>query len=228
MIPLLALLLAAPPDGYGEILARRVNAEGLVDYQAIAKEDLPKLDAYLSTVAKAELPKDENEALGFLIDAYNALVLRAVIREKLPRSVLDVKGFFSATTYTVAGRALTLDALEKELIAHRMKPLHHFLLVCGAFGCPSLEQRPIRGSDAKARAEAAAKRYLATPRGATVEGPELLRLSKIFDWYAADFGGPAGVLSFVRARLPPERARVLGPAPKVEHLDYNWTLNLAP
>lgn len=218
MLPSLLLLLTAAPSGWAEILEARVTGEGLVDYRAIAAQDLPKLDAYLEAVAKREIPSDPAEALGVLADAYNALVVRAVIRERLPRSVLDVKGFFSDKKHRAFGRELTLDQLEKELIAPRGSPLHHFLLVCGAVGCPALERRPFAGDDAKARAEAAARRYLSTPRGAALSGGTL-KLSKIFDWYAKDFGGPGGVRAFVQARMPQ------APPPNLDFLDYNWTLN---
>lgn len=218
MLSALLLLVAAAPSGWAEILEGRVNGEGLVDYRAIAEHDLAKLDAYLETVAKREIPSEAGEALGIMADAYNALVVRAVIRERFPRSVLDVKGFFSDRKHRAFGRELTLDQLEKELIAPRGSPLHHFLLVCGAVGCPVLERRPFAGDDAKARAEAAARRYLRTPRGAVRAGTTL-KLSKIFDWYAKDFGGPAGVRTFVAARLD-------GALPEqLDFLDYNWTLN---
>lgn len=218
MLSALLLLIAAAPSGWAEILEARVNGEGLVDYRAIAAQDLPKLDAYLEAVAKREIPSDPAEALGVLADAYNALVVRAVIRERLPRSVLDVKGFFSDKKHRAFGKELSLDQLEKELIAPRGSPLHHFLLVCGAVGCPALERRPFAGDDAKARAEAAARRYLSTPRGAVQSGGTL-KLSKIFDWYAKDFGGLGGVRAFVQARMPQ------APPPNLDFLDYNWTLN---
>jgi hypothetical protein len=56
----------------------------------------------------------------------------------------------------------------------------------------------------------------------------LLRVSKIFSWYRDDFGGPAGVVRFVRDRLPDdERRRWLGAQPEVDlaFKPYDWALN---
>lgn len=216
-----ATVPAEAQAAWASILRAHVSDRGLVDYRAI---DVAPLDRYLAAVAAAEVPRDRDAALAFYADAYNALVIRAVITAKRPRSVLDVKGFFDGQTYVVGGKKVTLNALEKELVAPLGSPDHHFLLVCGAVGCPRLERAPLVGSDVRARASAAARAYLATPRGAIVRSGEL-ELSKIFEWYAADFGGPAGVLAFARAHLPREAAEKLGQAPKVRSLEYDWTLN---
>jgi hypothetical protein len=218
--PVPAEALAAWTD----VLKTHVSARGLVDYRAIAARDLAKLDQFLSAVASAPVPGDKDVALALYADAYNARVIRQVIDAGYPRSVLDVKGFFDAKSFKVAGQEVTLDRLEKKLAAPLGSPLHHFVFVCGAVGCPRIEPKPLLGTSVRARATAAAKAYLATPRGASVRDGEL-ELSKIFEWYAADFGGPAGVLTFARAHLPPDAAAKLGATPKVKSLEYDWTLN---
>lgn len=229
---LLCAVLASGPsqvDGksaksYAELLAKHVK-NGRVDYQAIAEKDRSKLDAYLAAVARASVPSDKNAAIAMYIDAYNALVLKAVIDHKRPRSVLDVKGFFEAKTYEVAGKSVSLDQLEKKVINPLAKdPRTHMALVCGAVGCPILEERPYAGSDLNQRLDAAAARYLSGPTGALAADGEL-KLSKIFDWYKADFGGDGGVLAFVKKYLPAETLKKVGPSPKIAYLDYNWTLN---
>lgn len=228
----LALLLLTTPipapalEGWQQILATRVSERGLVDYRKIASEDRAKLDAFLDAVASAAPPKDRGEAIALYADAYNALVIRKVIDAKLPRSVLDVKGFFDKDTVKVAGQTVTLDALEKKIVGPLANPGHHFILVCAAVGCPRLTTRSFLVDAAKIdeRMTAAARAYLATPRGA-VAAEGRLSLSKIFEWYAADFGGSAGVLAFARAHLPPEALVKIGATPKVESLEYDWTLN---
>ena len=46
-------------------------------------------------------------------------------------------------------------------------------------------------------------------------------LSKIFEWYAEDFGGSANVLKYVDMHHPD---RLKGYA--VRYLEYDWTLNI--
>jgi hypothetical protein len=215
---------ATPTNFFHDILGRHVK-DGRVDYKAIEAEEMPRLSAYLEGVAKAKMPEERNARIGFLADAYNALVIRSVIANGRPRSVLDVKGFFNEQKHTVAGQQVTLDELEKKVLnPFAQDPRTHFVLVCAAVGCPILESRSFAGSDMDQRMDEATRRYLSSPFGAQV-GDGALKLSMIFQWYEADFGGAAGVLAFVKKHLPPEQAKRLGDAPKIEPIDYNWTLN---
>ena len=213
-------------SGYAHILSTRV-AKGRVDYKAIeaSAKDRARLDAFVDAVAKAKVPADKSLAIGLYVDAYNALVLKSVIDNGRPRSVLDVKGFFDKHTHVVAGKKVTLDHLEKKLLNPYAKdPRTHMVLVCAAVGCPLIDEAPYLGSDVDARFDRATRRYLASPTGAVVSQGRL-KLSKIFDWYKEDFGGTQGVLQFVRKHLAPEAAAKLGPNPTVSFVDYNWTLN---
>jgi len=209
---------------WSQILAARVK-DGRVDYDGIAEEDRAKLDRYLAALADAKLPKDKNAALGLYFDAYNALVVKSVLDNGKPRSVLDVKGFFDAQKHKVFGQSVTLDELEKKIINPYAKdPRTHMVLVCGAVGCPILEGKPYYKSKIDKRMDAATRRYLATKHGAVVADGSV-KLSKIFDWYNGDFGGPEGALAFVKKHLAEDSARKLGDKPAVSFVDYNWTLN---
>ncbi|MBK8011617.1 MAG: DUF547 domain-containing protein [Deltaproteobacteria bacterium] len=210
---------------YARLLSTYVDAKGRVDYKGLAAKDLEALHLVIDWFAGAEAPFENSQKVGFYVDAYNASVLNAVIRFGRPRSVLDVRGFFSSIKHKVAGQSLTLDQLEKEVLKPIANdPRTHFILVCGAVGCPILEAQPYSGSDIEARMENATRRYLQGPTGA-IPGPNSIRLSKIFDWYSKDFGNSTQLVSFVRARLLPSAQAVLGPSPTIDFIDYNWTLN---
>ncbi len=213
-----------PEQGYADLLKRYVK-DGRVDYKAIKKHGMPKLNAFLKFVGDTRWPNDRNARLGLGFDAYNALVIGSVIRYGRPRSVLDVKGFFKKSEHRVAGKMMSLDHLEKSVINPFAKdPRTHFVLVCAAVGCPKLESKPYGGSQVTQRMERAAQRYLDSPWGAAVR-PNQVKLSKIFDWYKKDFGGPKGVRDFVLRHLSKRKAEQAGKDPKIEFLDYNWTLN---
>ena len=214
----------SPNDAYARILKTHVTG-GRVDYKAIAANDLDALNRYIEDVGRADLPAQRNRRIGFLIDAYNALVIRSVIRHNRPRSVLDVKDFFKAKTHKVAGRTVSLDALEKEVLNPYAKdPRTHFVLVCAAVGCPILESKPFLGDDVDRRMEVATRRYLSGPTGARAQSGSVA-VSKIFDWYAKDFGGPGGAKRFILRYLSPADRKTAGANPTIAFLDYNWTLN---
>jgi hypothetical protein len=212
---------------YVEILQKHVK-NGRIDYKGLAR-DASKLDAYLKAVADASVPKDMMATIAFYVDAYNANVLRAIVAHRLPNdkeeTVLDVKGFFDGEKHKVAGKEVTLNQLEKDVLNPFAKdPRTHMVLVCGAIGCPILDPKPLSGSDVNARLDEAAKRYLSGPTG-LVAGAGTLTVSKIFDWYKADFGGPDGALQFIKKYAPPAALEKAGPTPKVSYIEYNWTLN---
>lgn len=213
----------APVDRYAAVLAKNV-ANGRVDYQGVAAMRAD-LDLFLEHIATTGVPKAKAKAMAFYIDAYNALVLRAVLDAGQPKSVLDVNDFFEAKTHRVAGRKVSLDQLEKEILNPLAQdPRTHMVLVCAARGCPVLDPRPYTGSDLERRLEEATTRYVRSNVGARVQG-ETLSLSKIFEWYAADFGGQDGAVAFVRRRLQRQKDAALGETPKVAFFDYDWRLN---
>ena len=209
---------------YAEVLKSHVK-NGQVDYRGIEKRDLAKLDRYISAVGEAKLSSKKNERIGFYVDAYNALVLRAVIRFKHPKSVLDVKGFFDNKDHLVAGKKVSLNQLEKEILNPYAKDARtHMVLVCAAIGCPILENKPYTGSNINERFDAASRRYLASKSGARVSAGNL-QLSHIFKWYEGDFGGPDGRLQFAKKYLPKGLFEKAGKNAKVSFFEYDWRLN---
>ena len=52
-------------------------------------------------------------------------------------------------------------------------------------------------------------------------------MSSIFKWFADDFGGPDGVVRFIRRAAPPAVVERLGglDARGLSYLDYDWSLN---
>jgi uncharacterized protein DUF547 len=222
--------LAADPGAkpavkaWAEILDKYVQ-KGRVDYKQLAANDLPKLDAYLNGVAESPVPKDKNEAIAFWLDAYDATVVRSLIAHGIPKSVLDVKGFFDAEKHKIGKKNLTLNQVVKDnLLPTSRDPRAHMAIAVGSLGSPILDSKPYTGSDVNARLDEAAKRYLMGPPGLyATQG--WLRISKLFDWYAPDFGGEDGALTFVRKYGNPAILDKAGATPKVSYIDFNWNVN---
>lgn len=207
---------------YADLLEKHVKS-GKVNYAGM-REDVAQLDNFLAAVAKAKPGKGSN-AIAFYIDAYNASVVRSVIAHRIPKSVRDVKDFFKEKKHTVAGKTISLDELEKSILLPLAKdPRLHMVLVCAARGCPPLEGKPYSGSKLERRLETATERYVRSSAGAR-PAKGTLGLSKIFEWYAKDFGGTDGVVAFVKKRLQDENRAKLGNSPKIFYFNYDWTLN---
>jgi hypothetical protein len=76
--------------------------------------------------------------------------------------------------------------------------------------------------------ERAACDYLAAHVRLAPDGAALV-VPKLFDWYAADFGGRRGVLEFVLARMPGDdieaAAERHGLQLRLRYAEFDWTLN---
>jgi hypothetical protein len=211
---------------FDRILSDAVRDER-VDYTLIATQHRLELFNYLAKMAMVDPallePKDQ---LAYYINLYNATMINEVIQRRVNSPQWtpadnDFAVFKEAMAHT-ATRKLSLDELEHTVIRPTFKdPRIHSALVCAARSCPPLLNRAYRGEDLDQVLDANMKRFVADRfRNPIDDQNKQLRLSRIFDWYAADFGGPEGVVTYV--------SRVAGrdySGYTVSFVDYSWELN---
>jgi len=234
MIPA-AFAMAFDHSQFDQILKAYVDDEGLVDYNAIARDR--RFQNYmerLKTAGTDEMTIDGR--LAFWINAYNAVTIDKVIKWKPEKSVREtaISGlwtstkFFTSREHVVAGRQLSQDDIENEILRKQLKdPRIHFAIVCASSSCPKLARFAFRQDDVQRRLEDKARKFINSDRGSRVDSAEnTLYLSKIFDWFAGDFESKSGsVLAFIKPYLEPDALAFLERKPKVEYLRYNWALN---
>ena len=120
--------------------------DGLVYYRALRSER-GSFDRYVQALADTSAATVNSwppqRQLAFWINAYNAFVLRTVIdnypiRGKAPEypsvSIRQIPGAFERRTHRAGGRTLTLDALERDVIARFGDPRALLALGRGANG----------------------------------------------------------------------------------------------
>ncbi|MBL8208713.1 MAG: DUF547 domain-containing protein [Blastocatellia bacterium] len=228
---------------FDELLATYVNKDGGVDYAGF-KTQRAKLDQYLTTLAVANPQNFPNDAerLAFWINSYNAFTLADVLDDVLgkAKSVREVKGFFDQKKHKIAGEELTLDQIEKK--GRDLKdPRIHFAVNCASMSCPKLQPQVYTGAMLDAQLTKVARAFLAdSGRGLNyLEGKNIVYLSPIFKWYAADFTDTNSVVARLKAEasgeelldvakkyLPAEVAQFFTEKkPKVAYLEYDWSLN---
>lgn len=219
-----------------------------VDYVGLAAA--PERAQVRALLEAARLPEGfASGEKALLLDAYNFLVLDAVAEAWPLGSVRDDAGFFTEKRHRAFGERYSLDGLEKQTLYKRYPdPRLHLALVCGAVGCPPLwnrsyalaaEQRvrdaagaapsstAVARLDEAAYAEAvdalldAAARRAVNRSDLVREDDGQARLSRIFEWYADDFGGStAAVLDWInRYRDNPLQAT------RAAYLPYDWKVN---
>lgn len=132
------------------VLAQHVDAQGRVDFAAIAAAPRD-LELYVAWLANAPLLEWPEEHLADLLNAYNALAMYNVVRSGIPESLAERKlAFFVRTRFVVSGRRLSLRALENDVIRPLGDPRVHFALNCMVRSCPRLPRRPLSTLAARA------------------------------------------------------------------------------
>lgn len=200
---------------------------GHVNYAQLA--DDPHYAAYraltpaLATVDLATLQRREDK-LAFWINLYNLLAVDIVLHYQITTSVNDVPTVFYRAGYNVGGAFYSLHDIEQGILranvghpgipgpqfgaadprrAHalaQVDPRTHFALVCAAESCP-----PIRLYDADqidAQLDLATTNFINSSAVTIDVAERRALLSKIFQWYAPDFGASFMVTLGLGAATP--------------------------
>jgi Protein of unknown function, DUF547 len=213
-----------------------VTEDGLVDYPAL-EAHREGLDKYVSELASAsprsnpELFPTRDDALAYWINAYNALIVRAVVDAYPVKSVLDIEiahGVFNRLHFPVGGTPMTLDDIEKGTLLKEWSdtPEIHWALTCASMGCPGLDPEAWQAKGIHERLKAEGGKYLNSARGVQLDpATDTVRLTKYFDWYASSFGDKP--LVYIAPFLTDERRAQLEAMkdPTVVFMDYDWRLN---
>ncbi len=206
-----------------------------VDYAGL-KADRADLDAYLETVAQADLTTlGEDEQMALLINAYNAYTLELIV-ENYPglESIRDISEPWETEKYVVGGYTLSLNDIEHGLLRPLYKdPRIHFAVNCASIGCPPLRTDAFTGADLDAQLDAATRDTLSAREFVQIQG-EALAVTRIMKWYGDDFTNPeyTGHADSLPAYIKPyTRAEVAtfidakGGDLEVTFLEYDWSLN---
>ena len=174
--------------------------DGFVYYNAL-RQDRAKLDRYIASldgsVAAQQAKGSTEEQLAFWINAYNAFVLRTVIdnfpiRGKASAypsvSIRQIPGAFEKRVHRAAGRAVTLDAIEKDILPP-LKDARAFLaLGRGAVGGGRLRSEAYDASRLESQLVAVAAESVSRDEIVLVDqGANELNVSPIFSWREAAF-----------------------------------------
>ncbi len=225
--------LAAEPDWseYGQFLQRHLSRRTVagvdlawLDYSATVRDPaFPRIVAQLAAFPTRNLTTRE-EKLAFYINAYNILAIKTVVDHWPVKSIKDAGNFlfpvWKRTAGQIDGRKISLDAIEDRL-RQMGDPRIHMAIVCASKSCPDLRPEPFSAAKSDVQLDAASSAYLHNAtKGLRVE-EEVIRASRIFDWFAEDFEVTGGVGGFIRRYRPD----LPGNLPIRADLPYDWSLN---
>jgi hypothetical protein len=226
--------------------------DGFVYYRAL-KSDRRSLDAYLATLERTALDGwSREEQVAFWLNAYDALVLRTVInrypiagtsREYPSKSIRQIAGAFERATHKVAGRSVTLDGIEADILDGFGDPRLFLALGRGSVGGGRLRSEAFTGAQLETQLQQVAAEFPTRHELLRVDaGAERVSVTPIVSWRQGSFiaayaerADPRfatrspierAVVAFILPNLlPAERSFVQGNEFTLVFHDYDWRLN---
>ena len=198
-------------------------SNGRVDYSSI-HSDQSNLNEILNLAEAIKVSKnDANNYQAFWINAYNLSVIKGIIDNYPIKSPLDKKGFFDKITYKLGGKNITLNDIEHKLLRAQFKDARfHFVLVCGAIGCPPLISKAYLPKTLEAQLEKQTKIALNGSFIKVNTKKKSIQSSEIMKWYKEDFTmNGTTEISFINKY----RTEKIPNNFKLSYFPYNWNLN---
>lgn len=246
-----AVAQAPPTAAWDGLLQRHVRVidnghASQVDYAGM-RRDQAQLDGYIQQLSAVTAERfhgwDRDDQVAFLVNAYNAFTVQLVLtRWPALRSIKDIGGLFSSPWkqdfFTLLGQRSNLDQIETRLRGRdHDEPRIHFALNRASIGCPMLRPHAYVGKQLDRQLDDATSRFLADrSRNRYERENDVLRVSRIFDWYAEDFrhgryASVAALLAEYATQLsddPQVIARIRAQDVRIDYLPYDWQLNGLP
>jgi hypothetical protein len=228
--------------------------DGRLDYHALRRspawQEAARRAGDLRTVSLAALEAGPAR-LAFWINVYNALVFHGVVALGIRRTVRERRGFYRRVSYRIGGVVLSADDVEhgilrgnarrgwlglrrfgprdprRALAVHPVDPRIHFAITCGARSCPPVGT--YRADALEPQLDLAARNFV--NQEVTLDAGGRVACSRILRWYAADFGGGAGLGAFLARHLdagPVRDAVAARTRPCDRYRPYDWALQHEP
>jgi hypothetical protein len=195
--------------------------EGSVDYKRM--QESGDIRPLMDFIAQPDLSfESSNQKKAYYINVYNIAVIDRVLDYYPTSSVMKHPGFFEQPAFNFGGTKMSLNRFEKEIIFESFPdPRLHFVLVCAAHSCPALASFAFKSELLEAQLNGQLRSALQSRRILDSLDSKVM-ISKLFDWYATDFGGSKeAILQFINTYLETP----LNINSSISYLEYNWRLN---
>lgn len=212
---------------WNTLLKQNVDNNGLVNYSALKGNAL-----FNKSIKKFESTNISSmkkyEKLSFLINAYNAFVIKNVLDHNGMKSPLDDKEFFKEKKFILAGKKVSLDEIEHNYVLKIEPALSHFGLVCGAISCPKLIPFAYNADNVLKQLKINAAEFVNNKSKNHLDKKhEILYLSQIFNWFKNYFvQNNSSVRKFVLKYLNNNDKKFMQSNNiLIKFMKYDWKLN---
>jgi hypothetical protein len=202
-----------------EFLKNYVNS-GLVDY-TLVKNNINELNELIKLYQDAK-HEDAIQKKAMLINYYNLGAIKLLAENYPVSSPQAIPSFYDKKFLNYNGDKLSLNAIENTILRKEYNdPRVHFVLVCGALGCPPITNFAYQASLLDEQVNEQTKIALNNPDFIKVNGKDL-SLSEIFKWYKEDFlKENKSLVQFINKY----RTSPLDEKSSIDYYPYDWNIN---
>ncbi len=226
-----------------QVLQKYQTEKGLLRYKQLkadsAKDPKHPFNVYVASIQAVPYKEYQSwtkeQRMAFLINSYNALTVKLILKNYPVASIKKIGGFFtkpwSVEFFSLLdGKIKSLDPIEHEWLRPQFKDFRvHAAVNCASISCPPLRHEAFVADRLSAQLDGQMRAWLADTSRNRIKGASAVwEVSKIFDWYGDDFetwgGGVQNVINkYLKKPISPKVLKTI----KIKYLPYNWDLNEA-
>ena len=206
---------------WDKLLRLYVTSTGKVNYAGL-KAKKSELDAYLQHLAERPVAEDWSRAekMAYWINAYNAFTVKLIVDNYPVNSITNLHGGkpWDVKWINLGDKTYSLNQIEHDILRPEFKDARiHFAVNCAARSCPPLLNKAWTAENLSNYLDKQAKSFINNEQFNKIAADKV-QISKIFEWYAEDFGK---IIDY----LNKYSNTTINSGAKVMYLEYDWALN---
>lgn len=206
---------------WDNLLRNFVSSSGQVNYRGIKSSPGPLTD-YLKELESfpPQSSWSRNQIMAYWINAYNAYTIKLIVDNYPVNSIKDIHGGdpWNQKWIKIGGSTYSLNQIENDILRARYGDARiHFAVNCAAASCPPIHNRAFTADNLDAKLQRLTRNFINNSSYNSISSKRI-EISKIFEWYAGDFGN---VKSYINGFTDVE----VGEGTQVGYKEYDWALN---
>jgi len=206
---------------WNTLAQKHISSSGKVNYKGF-KADNAAFDAYLKSLADNPIQSSwsRGQKMAYWINAYNAFTIKLIVDNYPVKSITDLEGGkpWDKKWIKLGGKTYSLNNIEHDILRPQYKDARiHFAVNCAAKSCPPVWNKAWTAANLNGQLEKATKAFINSSKYNNVGGGNA-EISKIFEWYAVDFGD-------ITSYLNKYASTKVDAGTTVSYKEYNWALN---
>lgn len=202
------------------LLRKYVSSTGKVNYKGLKADK--NFETYLKLLADNPIQSSwsRNKKMAYWINAYNAFTIKLIADNYPVSSITKLHGGkpWDHQWIQLGGKTYTLNDIEHKILRPQFKDARiHFAVNCAATSCPPVLNRAWTASNLNSNLDKQAKLFINNAAFNSIDEKKV-ELSKIFEWYAEDFGDLISYLNKYATTKIKDGATV-------SYKEYDWGLN---